>query len=98
MHLSLKRLGTDYVDLWQVHEIVSQEEIERVMKDKRPARFKRAPSLNLVLRLQRCKTEVLMFMHDLRVLFTNNFAERERADDQVATEDQRVLSNLLVRG
>lgn len=30
LHLSLKRLGTDYVDLWQVHEIGSREEVERV--------------------------------------------------------------------
>lgn len=30
LHLSLKRLGTDYVDLWQVHEIGNKEEVERV--------------------------------------------------------------------
>jgi transposase len=46
-------------------------------EDKSPARSKRAPSLNLVLRLQRCKAEALMFMHDLRVPFTNNLAERD---------------------
>ena len=30
LHLSLKRLNTDYVDLWQVHEIGSKEEVEKV--------------------------------------------------------------------
>ena len=30
LHLSLKRLNTDYVDLWQVHEIGTKEEVERV--------------------------------------------------------------------
>lgn len=30
LHLSLRRLNTDYVDLWQVHEIGSKEEVERV--------------------------------------------------------------------
>ena len=30
LHLSLKRLDTDYVDLWQVHEVASKEEVERV--------------------------------------------------------------------
>jgi transposase len=46
-------------------------------EEKRPARSKRAPSLNLVLRLQRCQAEALLFMHDLRVPFTNNLAERD---------------------
>lgn len=46
-------------------------------EEKSRARGKRAPSLNLVLRLERCKTEVLRFMHDLRVPFTNNLAERD---------------------
>jgi transposase len=46
-------------------------------EEKRPTGSKRAPSLNLVLRLQRCKTEVLMFMQDVRVPFTNNLAERD---------------------
>ncbi|MGB7922641.1 MAG: IS66 family transposase [Pyrinomonadaceae bacterium] len=41
------------------------------------ARLKRAPSLNLVLRLARHQTEVLRFMHDERVPFTNNQAERD---------------------
>lgn len=54
---------------------VTQESLSG--EEKSPARGKRAPSLNLVLRLQRCKTEVLMFMHDLRVPFTNNQAERD---------------------
>ncbi|MGH9835683.1 MAG: aldo/keto reductase [Blastocatellia bacterium] len=30
LHLSLKRLKLDYVDLWQVHEIKTKEEVERV--------------------------------------------------------------------
>lgn len=30
LHLSLQRLRTDYVDLWQVHEIGSKDEVERV--------------------------------------------------------------------
>ena len=30
LHLSLQRLNTDYVDLWQVHEVGSKEEVERV--------------------------------------------------------------------
>ena len=46
-------------------------------EEKSRARSKRAPSLNLVLRLERCKTEVLRFMYDLRVPFTNNLAERD---------------------
>jgi len=29
LNLSLKRLGTDYVDLWQVHGIRNREEVER---------------------------------------------------------------------
>ena len=44
---------------------------------KSKARCKRTPSLNLVLRLERHKAEVLRFMHDLRVPFTNNLAERD---------------------
>jgi transposase len=46
-------------------------------EEHRPARSKRPPSLNLVLRLQHCKTEALRFMHDARVPFTNNLAERD---------------------
>ncbi len=30
LHLSLQRLNTDYVDLWQVHEIGSHDEVEKV--------------------------------------------------------------------
>ncbi|HVG38047.1 MAG TPA: aldo/keto reductase, partial [Pyrinomonadaceae bacterium] len=30
LHLSLKRLNTDYLDLWQVHEIGSKSEVEQV--------------------------------------------------------------------
>lgn len=55
----------------QIAETQSEEE----GKDK--VRQKRAPSLNLVLRLERHKTEVLRFMYDLRVPFTNNLAERD---------------------
>jgi len=44
---------------------------------KSTARCKRTPSLNLVLRLERHKAAVLRFMHDVRVPFTNNLAERD---------------------
>lgn len=30
LHLSLKRLGTDYVDLWQVHSIIDKDDVEKV--------------------------------------------------------------------
>lgn len=45
--------------------------------NRRAGKAARAPSLNLVLRLERCKPEVLRFMHELRVPFTNNLAERD---------------------
>jgi transposase len=52
-------------------------ETESSAEGKNKVRCKRAPSLNLVLRLERHKAEVLRFMHDVRVPFTNNQAERD---------------------
>lgn len=55
----------------------AREESRAGETGQRRAPHKRAPSLNLVLRLERQQTEVLRFMHDLRVPFTNNQAERD---------------------
>ena len=44
---------------------------------KRRGRMKRRPGHNLVLRLQNFKTDVLRFLHDFSVPFTNNLAEQD---------------------
>ena len=47
------------------------------VQEGRRGRKRRTPAENLIDRCQRCRVEILRFMTDFRVPFTNNLAERD---------------------